>query len=159
MRPLLNAFKYGTSFPVVYVAFLLLNPQTHTRWRAIWLILVSINTAASVIWDILVDWDLGYIRTTPGKSTRTWGLRPNLLIWRSTLSYHAAIAFNIFARCSWMVRVISSAYSTKHPITVFLDSSNALLVFQLIEIIRRFVWLSLRIESHQVHSIPAHLRT
>lgn len=159
MRSLLNAFKYGTSFPVVYVAFLLLNPQTHTRWRAIWLVLVSVNTTASIIWDIFVDWDLGYFRTIPGKTTRTWGLRPNLLIWTNTLFYRAAIAFDIFARCSWMVRVISSAYLTKHPITVFLDSGNALFVFQLIEIVRRFVWLALRIESHQVQSIPTHLRT
>lgn len=147
MRPLFNAIKYSTSFPAIYLSVLIVHPASNSVWRTWWIVAVSINTIYSILWDVLIDWDLGYI-STAGKYPIL--LRPNLLLKDSSI-YYGSILLNALCRASWTIRVITSAfYSRDHAMVALLESSHAIFLFQLIEISRRFLWLVLRIESYQV---------
>lgn len=143
-RPFLNALKYATSFPLIYVSYLLVNPQSDPAWRSIWLTLVSLNTVYGIIWDLIVDWDLFKFDAGPR-------LRTAQLFSDRRRVYYAAVLVNVACRASWTLKFILSAYPSNKA-GHFLDSKDGLLVLQLIEIFRRFIWLIFRLEvAHFAH--------
>ena len=153
MRPLLNAIKYCTSFPVIYVSHLLLHPTAPSPLHRLWLVLITLNTGYSLVWDVLVDWDLGQ-RKTLGAKARHPGLRPVLLFSRLHAQlglYYWVIALDAACRASWAIRIAASSYVAQHPaLSAFFAADRVVFLLQLVEICRRFVWLVFRIESHHV---------
>lgn len=146
-RPLLNALKYSTSFPVIYLSFLLLHPEANPLWRTIWMIAVTVNTVYSIFWDFLVDWDLGY---APSNSKQVPFLRPTL-IFKDPSIYYGALLLNVICRASWTLRVLTAAFYAKdHAVMIFLEGAHAIFLFQLVEISRRFLWFVFRLESYQL---------
>ena len=117
---------------------------------------LCVNWIFSSAWDYFVDWDLGYAwpsrigvqgLASPGFPPL---LRPNLLFppW----TYYLVAMANLLMRATWIVRVYAATvYPEDHPILRLLESSSGVLLVQAVEVVRRFVWLALRMEA--VHTL------
>ncbi|XBI01713.1 hypothetical protein VPH35_130422 [Triticum aestivum] len=73
---LLNALKYSTAFPVIFLSALkyhVFPDQWVSFYRPLWLISGVINSLYSFYWDIKRDWDLSILtRIFMFKSPSTW---------------------------------------------------------------------------------------
>lgn len=146
-RSLLNAFKYFTSFPVIYLSYLFTD-VSEGKFFYLWIIALSINFFISCVWDIFIDWDLGYTRNNSpilGKSQFPWRLRPRLLFRQFYYFYYLAISFNVLIRGIWIYRIYLIVYKHQERLRL-LNSDLGFVVLQCLEIARRFIWLAFRIE-------------
>ncbi|KAF8638009.1 hypothetical protein AX16_010641 [Volvariella volvacea WC 439] len=196
-RPLFNALKYATSFPVLYLSsFLVLSTQKdketqaygEDRWHGhdglfrLWLLATAINSCYSLWWDITNDWGMELLRpdsadsrlSTPTPPRRlllprlhshpqlaspngsaidlgeassfdfrkpsrisVFGLRPTLLF--PTYIYPTLIATNLILRLIWLVKLSSHLH-------IKTDGTIGTFMFELCEIIRRWLWVFIRVE-------------
>lgn len=152
-RPILNALKYSVNFPLIYVSYLLMHPTSpQSHIRSVWLLFVTINTIFSTMWDLLVDWDL---LMWPRLGQKGLLLRPQLVVFPHRPSvYYGAIAFDIVGRASWMLRLMALSYYRSWPgLLGLLDSDLGVFLLQLVEVLRRFVWLIFRLEAHHLQAV------
>ena len=96
------------------------------------LVSAAINSLYSFYWDVVYDWDLGWV------SSRHPLLRDQL-VFRSPLPYYATIVLDLTLRLSWSLRLSSHLHIDAAWGTFFLES---------LEILRRMVWIFFRLE-HQ----------
>lgn len=173
---LLNACKYMTALPVLATAFI-----THRygygqeSWMpTAWIIFALINSGFSYYWDIVHDWDLGHL------GSRYFMLRDQLTLdpisalmarskeyvintshfdrlhdvseenkpLGSPNFYYVVILFNLLARFSWAIRLYLIAGGVE------LDGVWSVFVLQLLELVRRWVWIFLRVEKHSFLLCP-----
>ncbi|PJF18608.1 hypothetical protein PSACC_01575 [Paramicrosporidium saccamoebae] len=145
IRPLLNALKYSMSFPVAYLSFVLLHPVTDPALRILWLLFVSVSTMYSIIWDVVVDWDLGHVNSKHRMLLRSQ------LVFKHPHTYYIAIIINTLCRLVWLLRIACTAsYSKEHWLLCMIEASSAVFIFQLVETGRRFLWLVFRMEAFHV---------
>lgn len=130
-RHLVNAVKYGCSFPTFYLTHLFsVKQQVGMNWWIFWL---TINWALSVGWDTLMDWALLRDRR---------GLRPKLY-FRPTL-YYVATAVNAALRAVWVVRMAALLLGW-HSMARWWDDAG--LLMPTVEIGRRFLWFLFRLDA------------
>lgn len=134
-RHLVNALKYSTSFPVIYISYLIAGS---TSLNVPWLLALIVNFALSSYWDLVVDWDLGHWRASPKTL-----LRPEIHFKKSFYCY--AIAINLAIRGLWMLKIYFIVTHQTSYVGV-LDSNAGFLVLQVLELVRRFIWLVFRSE-------------
>ncbi|KAG0560487.1 hypothetical protein M758_10G179000 [Ceratodon purpureus] len=133
---LLNALKYITTFPVIFISALKYHvelPFWFSHLRPLWVLFAILNSCYSFWWDITKDWDLGWMRG-PWKPIKQ-SLRPNLLYNRPWV-YHWAIFSNLVLRGAWTYKL--SAHLRHNYKTVFF--------FSFLEMLRRFQWIFFRVE-------------
>lgn len=134
---LLNALKYATSFPVIFLSALKYHvvPEMWTNvYRPLWLLSSLINSCYSFYWDVTRDWDLSvFSRIFRSKNPH---LRPNMLYGRRWV-YYWAVGSNLVLRCSWTYKL--SAHLRHNHWTVFIMTS--------LEMFRRFQWIFFRVEN------------
>ncbi|KAG6378268.1 EXS family-domain-containing protein [Boletus reticuloceps] len=174
-RPLFNAIKYASSFPVIFLSAaqrIVISDlvQTHgdsvtqQGWHGehplfrLWLISCIINSLYSFWWDLTNDWGLCLLTrsSTNSREDQTlslldatrrrgasypYGLRSVLLYPLS--AYPMVIFLNFILRMTWSIKLSSHLYSQSH---------GSVLIFwlEIAEVLRRWVWVFLRIEWETV---------
>jgi hypothetical protein len=138
---LINLLKYMSVIPVVVLSAIkhdssyvleTADPHDHRVLNA-WIGAVVVNTLLSVCWDVFMDWGLGW-NTGPSP----FFLRPTLL-FRHPIIYYASIVVNLFLRLCWSLRL--SVHLHAHA-----SASAFALFFEVLEMLRRFIWIFLRVE-------------
>ncbi|KAI5340373.1 hypothetical protein PRUPE_3G220700 [Prunus persica] len=134
---LLNALKYSTAVPVIYLSALKYHvfPEKWTNfYRPLWLLSGVLNSLYSFYWDVTRDWDLsGFTRIFKfGKAH----LLSNLIHGRKWV-YFWVISSNLILRCTWTYKL--SSHLRHNYLTVFAITA--------LEIFRRFQWVFFRVEN------------
>ncbi|KAL5797798.1 hypothetical protein ACOSQ2_002618 [Xanthoceras sorbifolium] len=134
---LLNALKYSTAVPVIFLSALKYHvfPDKWTNfYRPLWLLSAVLNSLYSFYWDVTRDWDLSCF-------TRIFKFsRPHLctyLLYGRKWVYFWVIASNLILRCTWTYKL--SAHLRHNYLTVFAITA--------LEIFRRFQWAFFRVEN------------
>ncbi|KAL1224876.1 Phosphate transporter PHO1-2 [Cardamine amara subsp. amara] len=134
---LLNALKYSTAVPVIFLSALKYHvmPESWTSfYRPLWLFSSVINSLYSFYWDVTRDWDLSGF-TKIFKFNRPSNIS-NLLYGRQWV-YFWVIGSNLVLRCAWTYKL--SAHLRHNYITVFTITA--------MEMLRRFQWIFFRVEN------------
>ncbi|CAK8542301.1 unnamed protein product [Lathyrus sativus] len=134
---LLNALKYSTAVPVIFLSALkyhVFPEKWTTLYRPLWLLSSVINSLYSFYWDITRDWDLsGFSRifkfTKPSLVTNVFYGQHWVYFW--------VIGSNLVLRGSWTYKL--SAHLRHNYLTVF--------GITLLEMFRRFQWVFFRVEN------------
>uniref|UniRef100_A0A803MV69 EXS domain-containing protein n=1 Tax=Chenopodium quinoa TaxID=63459 RepID=A0A803MV69_CHEQI len=134
---LLNALKYSTAVPVIFLSALKYHvfPDKWTSiYRPLWLMSSLLNSMYSFYWDITRDWDMSCF-------TRIFKFgRPHIcsyLLHGRTWVYCWVIGSNLIMRCTWTYKL--SAHLRHNYLTVFAITA--------LEIFRRFQWVFFRVEN------------
>ncbi|KAK9207432.1 hypothetical protein WN943_017719 [Citrus x changshan-huyou] len=134
---LLNALKYSTAVPVIFLSALKYHVFPH-KWssvyRPLWLLSSVINSLYSFYWDVTRDWDLsGFSMIFKFNKPSFFS---NLLYGRQWI-YFWVIGSNLILRCTWTYKL--SAHLRHNHLTVF--------AVAVLEMLRRFQWIFFRVES------------
>ncbi|KAL6572683.1 hypothetical protein OROMI_013641 [Orobanche minor] len=134
---LLNALKYSTAVPVIFLSALKYHvfPDKWTNiYRPLWLLSSVLNSLYSFYWDITRDWDLSCF-------TRIFKFsRPHILsylLYGRKWVYFWVIGSNLILRCTWTYKL--SAHLRHNYLTVFAITA--------LEMLRRFQWVFFRVEN------------
>lgn len=134
---LLNALKYSTAVPVIFLSALKYHvlPDRWTGiYRPLWLLSSVLNSLYSFYWDVTRDWDLSVF-------TRIFKFnKPSLisyLFYGRKWVYFWVIGSNLILRCTWTYKL--SAHLRHNYITLFTIAA--------LEIFRRFQWAFFRVEN------------
>ncbi|KAM1015902.1 hypothetical protein ACFX2I_045590 [Malus domestica] len=134
---LLNALKYSTAVPVIFLSALKYHvfPEKWTTfYRPLWLLSGVLNSLYSFYWDVTRDWDLsGFTRIF--KISKQQFLS-NLIHGRKWV-YFWVIGSNLILRCTWTYKL--SSHLRHNYLTVFAITA--------LEIFRRFQWVFFRVEN------------
>ncbi|EXC23143.1 SPX and EXS domain-containing protein 1 [Morus notabilis] len=134
---LLNALKYSTAVPVIFLSALKYHvfPEKWTNfYRPLWLLSSVLNSLYSFYWDVTRDWDLsGFTRIF--KFSRPHPLS-NMLYGRKWV-YFWVLGSNLILRCTWTYKL--SAHLRHNYLTLFTITA--------LEIFRRFQWVFFRVEN------------
>ncbi|CAK9319603.1 unnamed protein product [Citrullus colocynthis] len=134
---LLNALKYSTAVPVIFLSALKYHvfPDRWTSfYRPLWLLSSVLNSSYSFYWDVNRDWDLSTF-TRIFKFNRPHFLS-HLLYGRKWV-YIWVLGSNLILRCTWTYKL--SAHLRHNYLTVFTITA--------LEIFRRFQWIFFRVEN------------
>ncbi|KAI8139693.1 EXS family-domain-containing protein [Fennellomyces sp. T-0311] len=179
-RHLWNALKYASAFPVI----LLSASQKHAdRWVAatgsvpetwwineinlfrLWMVCVFFNSMYSFWWDISVDWNLVHLATESHTTVSTNQAHQHhyhhhsspivrirrQLQFNDSGPYYAAMVIDFLLRTTWSLKLSSHLYVQRLEGSIF--------VMELLEVIRRWVWVIFRMESEWVKRTMASLPT
>lgn len=134
---LLNALKYSTAVPVIFLSALKYHvfPDKWTDiYRPLWLMSSVLNSMYSFYWDVTRDWDMSCF-------TRIFKFgKPNIfsyLFHGRKWVYCWVIGSNLILRCTWTYKL--SAHLRHNYLTVFTITA--------LEIFRRFQWIFFRVEN------------
>lgn len=134
---LLNALKYSTAVPVIFLSALKYHvfPDSWINfYRPLWLLSSVVNSLYSFYWDVTRDWDLSCF-------TRIFKFsKPHLvsqIIYGQKWVYLWVIGSNLILRCTWTYKL--SAHLRHNHLTVFAITA--------LEIFRRFQWAFFRVEN------------
>ncbi|CAH9054449.1 unnamed protein product [Cuscuta europaea] len=134
---LLNALKYSTAVPVIFLSALKYHvfPENWVNfYRPLWLLSSVLNSLYSFYWDLNRDWDLSCF-TRIFKFNKPHFLS-NMLYGRKWV-YIWVIGSNLILRCTWTYKL--SAHLRHNYITLFTITA--------LEIFRRFQWAFFRVEN------------
>ncbi|KAH7577838.1 hypothetical protein JRO89_XS01G0306000 [Xanthoceras sorbifolium] len=140
---LLNALKYSTAFPVIFLSALKydVSPDSWiSTYRPLWLLSSVINSLYSFYWDVTRDWDMRYASSLLlVLVVVVWKGRMRQKDWllQDLQFYFWVIGSNLILRCAWTYKL--SAHLRHNYITVF--------TFTLLEMLRRFQWVFFRVEN------------
>ncbi|KAJ7178348.1 EXS family-domain-containing protein [Mycena crocata] len=192
-RPLFNALKYATSFPVIYLSAAqrivvselvkekgddIAKEAWHGEHRLfrLWLLAAAINSLYSFWWDVTNDWGLSLLKldnssdkpppprrlllphlqsdrpllsrsstsaseenilTNHQRQTHPYGLRQILLFPLPV--YPLLVFLNLVLRLTWSIKLSSHLHSKT-------DGSVAIFWLEMAEVVRRWMWVFLRVE-------------
>ncbi|KAJ1266151.1 hypothetical protein BS78_08G128900 [Paspalum vaginatum] len=134
---LLNALKYSTAIPVIFLSALkyhVFPDQWVSFYRPLWLISSVINSLYSFYWDIKRDWDLSIL--TRIFMFKNPSILTNLLYGQNWVFYWV-LGSNLVLRCTWTYKL--SAHLRHNYLTVFTIAA--------LEILRRWQWVFFRVEN------------
>ncbi|KIW70716.1 hypothetical protein PV04_02960 [Phialophora macrospora] len=149
---LANALKYSSAFPVIILSALQrgYDPNKFHMSEAglfrLWLLFVFINSFYSFYWDVAKDWDLslfssGRERNDPG---HPWGLRRYRYFHAKEL-YYIAVLIDFLLRCTW-------SFKLSPHLDHFNDLEGGIFLMELLEVVRRWMWIFLRVETEWVRN-------
>ncbi|XP_057467333.1 uncharacterized protein LOC130756740 isoform X1 [Actinidia eriantha] len=134
---LLNALKYSTAVPVIFLSALKYHvfPDRWTNmYRPLWLLSSVLNSLYSFYWDVTRDWDLsGFTRIFKFSKPHLFS---HLLYGRKWVHLWV-IGSNLVLRCTWTYKL--SAHLRHNYLTVFTITA--------LEMLRRFQWVFFRVEN------------
>eukprot|EP00049_Salpingoeca_infusionum_P021709 m.4251 g.4251 ORF g.4251 m.4251 type:complete len:368 (-) comp4443_c0_seq1:192-1295(-) len=146
---LANLGKYLSSFPVIWTSALKhqLAPiegvqldRHDQHLQVLWLYTVTINTLYSFLWDILMDW--GLCRD----ATSSYPLLRHYIVYRPW-KYYAAMVVDLALRLCWSLKL--SSHLQQHA-----SGRAFVFVFEVLEVLRRFMWNYFRVEWQFVRESP-----
>eukprot|EP00127_Corallochytrium_limacisporum_P002791 Clim_evm4s141 gene=Clim_evmTU4s141 len=134
-----NLVKYMTALPVIFLPYITRELLTtadgssaDADWKSTWLVFAFVNSMYSFWWDVKMDWGLG--------DSNQSGLRA-VLLYPLRECYYLLIAGDFLLRFLWSFNL---------PFALGLTPSNALLMFEFLEVFRRGIWNLYRIEWEQI---------
>ncbi|KAL1813851.1 hypothetical protein DCAR_0626234 [Daucus carota subsp. sativus] len=134
---LLNALKYSTAVPVIFLSALkyhVLPDQWTNIYRPLWLLSSVLNSSYSFYWDVNRDWDMsGFTRIFKFSKLHFFS---HMLYGRKWV-YFWVLSSNLILRCTWTYKL--SAHLRHNYLTVFAITA--------LEIFRRFQWVFFRVEK------------
>ncbi|KAI8095076.1 EXS family-domain-containing protein [Gilbertella persicaria] len=135
-RQLINAIKYASAIPVIFLAHHTKVPPDHfgyirtssdILWH-FWLFLALLTSAFAFVWDLVIDWGLFQVKF--------WSFEFRKDIhFSDPLWYIMAVAINMSLR---LLKIVSHMYQI-HPFCV-----------DLAEILRRWIWVIFRFEHEWI---------
>ncbi|KAJ6371909.1 hypothetical protein OIU77_002263 [Salix suchowensis] len=134
---LLNALKYSTAVPVIFLSALkyhVLLDRWTSFYRPLWLLSGVINSLYSFYWDVTRDWDLSSFSRI-FKSNKP-SLCSHLLYGRQWVLFWV-VGSNFILRLAWTYKL--SAHLRHNYLTVFTITA--------LEMFRRFQWVFFRVEN------------
>ncbi|KAK9456379.1 EXS family-domain-containing protein [Dipodascopsis uninucleata] len=143
---LMNALKYSTSFPVIVLSVLQASYSGSSEFfnestlYNLWIVSLLVNSLYSYWWDVTKDWDLTLFRTKQNGVEDHKGLRAKLYFSRNF--YYFAIFIDLILRLSWSVKLSPHLY--------FFNNEGGIFALEIFELIRRWVWLILRLETEWI---------
>ncbi|KZF26823.1 EXS-domain-containing protein [Xylona heveae TC161] len=151
---LANALKYSSAFPVIILSAMQRNFNQHGTTYGmteaglfrLWLFFVILNSGYSFYWDVAKDWDLSLFSGTVERNNpeHPWGLRQHLYFHTDEI-YYAVIAIDFVLRCTWIMKL------SPH-LDRFNDIESGIFVMQLLEVLRRWIWIFFRVETEWVRN-------
>ena len=143
---LANALKYSTAFPVIILSALQRTPEPSkygmseaTLFR-LWMVAVVVNSSYSFWWDIMRDWDLTLFSSKERNNPEhPFGLRRNRYFHAKEF-YYAAIVMDALLRCTWSLKL------SPH-LDHFNDLEGGIFTMEVLEVLRRWVWIFFRVET------------
>jgi len=149
---LANALKYASAFPVIILSALQrslsfdeasIGMSTTAVYR-LWLCAVLINSFYSFYWDVAKDWDLTLFSSSRERTANShpWGLRRRLYFPVHDV-YYVAIGLDFILRCTWSLKL------SPH-LDHFNDLEGGIFVMELLEVLRRWIWIFFRVETEWV---------
>ncbi|EPE06766.1 exs family protein [Ophiostoma piceae UAMH 11346] len=155
---LANAAKYATSFPVVLFSALHRNAKVaaeaagtssaSTTYYRLWLVAVATNSLYSFYWDVAKDWDLTLFDGARARNApdHAWALRKRLLLADGQpLVYYGVMVMDLLLRCTWSLKL------SPH-LDHITDFESSLFLLQLLEVLRRWVWIFFRVETEWIRT-------
>lgn len=141
---LANALKYSTAFPVIITSTMQRSATTEERQTILlraWIVAAMVNSLYSFYWDVTKDWDLALFVGSRERNApqRPYGLRDRL-VFRPVNVYYGVIALDLILRCTWSMKL--SPHLDK-----FSDFESGIFVVELLEVLRRWVWIFFRVET------------
>ncbi|KAM0802530.1 EXS family-domain-containing protein [Usnea florida] len=144
---LANALKYSSAFPVIVLSALQrgTDPKSIGLSEAglfrLWLFFVFTNSFYSFYWDVAKDWDLtlfapSSVRNNPD---HPWGLRRHTHFHTSEI-YYSAILIDLMLRCTW-------SFKLSPHLDHFNDLEGSIFIMELLEVLRRWLWIFFRVET------------
>lgn len=137
---LLNALKYSTAVPVIFLSALKYHvfPEKWVGiYRPLWLLSSVVNSLYSFYWDLTRDWDLSSF-------TRIFKFNKahivSHLVYGRKWVFVFVITSNLILRCTWTYKL--SAHLRHNYITLFTITA--------LEILRRFQWVFFRVENEWI---------
>jgi hypothetical protein len=117
---------------------------TETGLSNLWLLAVFTNSLYSFYWDVSKDWDLTLVSSKAERNgpDQGWGLRRQRLFYPDGL-YYAAIVVDLLLRCSWSIKLSPHLYQ-------YGDLEGGIFLIEMLEILRRWMWAFLRVETEWV---------
>ena len=112
-----------------------------SNWYISYLVVQSINTVYSYIWDIYMDW--GLCRC---KEEGKYALRPVINYNRDF--YYYAMVSDLILRCTWTITAFIDVHG--YP---WLTSIGYGTLIGVLELFRRWQWSLIRIENEQVNNL------
>ncbi|KAI4341037.1 hypothetical protein MLD38_025811 [Melastoma candidum] len=134
---LLNALKYSTAVPVIFLSALkyhVMEEHWLGFYRPLWLFSGIVNSLYSYYWDVTRDWDLSCF-TRIFKFSKPSPL--SSLLYGKKWVYLWVLGSNLILRCTWTYKL--SAHLRHNYLTVFTIAA--------LEIFRRFQWAFFRVEN------------
>lgn len=146
-QPLCNALKYATIFPVLLASALInLESAPSSSLYQLWLLAFGTNTLYSWYWDVTNDWDLTLFssKAERGAADQPWGLRRERLLGPDWM-YYAAVVVDLGLRGLWTLKLGGYKWT---------NFEGAMFLFGVLEVLRRWGWAFLRIETQWIRERP-----
>ncbi|KAJ5553142.1 hypothetical protein N7494_002520 [Penicillium frequentans] len=148
---LLNALKYATAFPVIWLAAKMRNYNpldfhgfSEMTIMRLLFIFSCINSGYSFWWDVVKDWDFTLFSPERRDSRYPFGLRRHRYFTSDRL-YHYVIIADFVLRFSWLLRIL--------PGLAWLpETESGLFLLMIGEVARRWMWVFFRIEAEAIRN-------
>ncbi|KAL9126146.1 MAG: hypothetical protein Q9217_004757 [Psora testacea] len=149
---LANALKYSSAFPVIVLSALQrgYDPNRIGMSEAglfrLWLFFVFLNSFYSFYWDVAKDWDLTVFSPSSVRNNpeHPWGLRRHTHFHTKEI-YYGAIIVDLMLRCTW-------SFKLSPHLDHFNDLEGGIFVMEFLEVLRRWMWIFLRVETEWVRT-------
>lgn len=159
---LANALKYSSAFPVIFLSALQrgYDPATFHMSEAglfrLWyadiilglgvsnmarLFCVFFNSFYSFYWDVAKDWDLSLFSSARERNDpeHPYGLRRYRYFHPKEI-YYTAVVVDLLLRCTW-------SFKLSPHLDHFNDLEGGIFLMELLEVLRRWMWIFLRVET------------
>lgn len=145
-----NALKYATAFPVLVVSSIKRESHPDRMWTSetglsrLWVLAVFTNSLYSFYWDVAKDWDLTLFSSKEGRNgpDQPWALRRQRL-FQPDMLYYSAIVVDLLLRCTWSLKLSVHLYHLN-------DLEGGIFLIEMFEILRRWMWVFLRVETEWI---------
>ncbi|KAH3675930.1 hypothetical protein WICMUC_002226 [Wickerhamomyces mucosus] len=130
---LANMVKYGVTM-LYYITLSVYRIERNLGNKAVFIFFATVNSIYSALWDIFMDWSL---------MQNKWLLRDNLVY--PAWFYYFAIIVDVTLRFQWIFYALFGEQVEQSAVTSFCVA--------VAEIIRRFIWIFIRMENEHVTNI------
>ncbi|KAM5471163.1 protein-ER retention protein [Microsporum audouinii] len=157
---LANAAKYATALPVIVLIMLQHNYDpsiigvSEETLHKLWIISAFINSSYCFYWDVDKDWDLSLFSdivnqfrpssTLPDENPHPFGLRTSRFFHANGI-YYSAIVIDLILRFTWLSRLTTRLNWVN-------DLESGVFALMFLEVIRRWLWIFLRVETEWVRN-------
>ncbi|KAL1887787.1 protein-ER retention protein [Ceratocystis pirilliformis] len=144
---LANAAKYASAFPVIFFSSLQKAEPSYWHYK-LWAMAALLNSLYSFWWDVTKDWDLTLLDDDRRVSKEyPWGLRSRRF-FQPVGVYYVVIVLDLVLRLTWSVKLSPHlSHVSDYEVTIY--------ALQLAEVLRRFAWIFVRVETEWIRMLDS----
>jgi len=155
---LLNFLKYSTNIPILIISLIIKIKKI--QLTKLWIFASIINSTYSFIWDVNNDWNLNLFKKlifNGGHNNNNDILRVKLH-YNFKFFYYIAIILDFAFRFIWICKFLPNFNNNSSFFYIFISSlfntEFGLYSLQIIEILRRWIWVFIKIEVDYINLNP-----